>query len=45
MAATIAYNIIEAVVAITVDRAASSSALIGFGLGSVIEVASAAELR
>lgn len=42
MAATIAYNIIEAVVAITAGRAASSSALIGFGLDSVIEVASAA---
>lgn len=40
--ATIAYNIVEAVVAIVVGRAASSTALIGFGLDSVIEVASAA---
>lgn len=42
VAATITYNIIEAVIAITAGRAASSTALIGFGLDSVIEVASAA---
>jgi len=42
VAATIIYNIVEAVVAITAGSIASSSALIGFGLDSVIEVASAA---
>lgn len=41
VAATIAYNVIEAVVAITAGTVASSPALIGFGLDSVIEVASA----
>jgi divalent metal cation (Fe/Co/Zn/Cd) transporter len=40
--ATITYNVIEAVVAITAGTAASSGALIGFGLDSVIEVSSAA---
>lgn len=40
--ATIAYNAVEAVVAIAAGTVASSSALIGFGLDSVIEVASAA---
>ncbi|GAA3235880.1 cation transporter [Nonomuraea helvata] len=42
VAATITYNVIEAVVAITAGTIASSSALIGFGLDSVVEVASAA---
>ncbi|MBK1784929.1 cation transporter [Prauserella cavernicola] len=42
VAATITYNVIEAVVAITAGTIASSTALIGFGLDSVIEVASAA---
>ena len=42
VAATITYNVIEAVIAITAGSAASSTALIGFGLDSVIEVASAA---
>lgn len=42
VAATIGYNLIEAVVAITAGRAASSGALIGFGLDSTIEVLSAA---
>ncbi|MER7456007.1 cation transporter [Micromonospora sp. NPDC126480] len=42
VAATIAYNTIEAVVAITAGTIASSTALIGFGLDSVIEVSSAA---
>ncbi|GAA2575129.1 cation transporter [Dactylosporangium fulvum] len=42
VAATITYNIVEAVVAITAGAHASSTALIGFGLDSVIEVASAA---
>jgi divalent metal cation (Fe/Co/Zn/Cd) transporter len=42
VAATIGYNLIEAVVAITAGSAASSGALIGFGLDSTIEVLSAA---
>lgn len=42
VAATISYNVVEAVVAITAGTLASSSALIGFGLDSVIEVSSAA---
>ncbi|WP_328505286.1 cation transporter [Streptomyces sp. NBC_00391] len=42
VAATITYNVIEAIVAITAGTIASSSALIGFGLDSVIEVSSAA---
>ncbi|MGY5079209.1 cation transporter [Streptomyces nigrescens] len=42
MAATITYNIIEAIVAVTAGTIASSTALIGFGLDSVIEVSSAA---
>ncbi|MFI6318863.1 cation transporter [Nonomuraea sp. NPDC050556] len=41
VAATITYNVIEAVVAITAGTLASSAALIGFGLDSVVEVASA----
>ncbi|MCP2329256.1 divalent metal cation (Fe/Co/Zn/Cd) transporter [Hamadaea flava] len=42
VAATIGYNVIEAIVAVTAGTVASSSALIGFGLDSVIEVSSAA---
>lgn len=42
VAATITYNVIEAVVAIAAGTVASSTALIGFGLDSVIEVSSAA---
>lgn len=38
---TIAYNLIEAIVAITAGSLASSAALIGFGLDSTIEVLSA----
>ncbi|MEV8533976.1 cation transporter [Streptomyces sp. NPDC051211] len=41
VAATITYNVIEAIVAITAGTIASSTALIGFGLDSVIEVSSA----
>jgi divalent metal cation (Fe/Co/Zn/Cd) transporter len=41
VAATITYNIIEAAIALTAGTIASSTALIGFGLDSVIEVASA----
>ncbi|WP_051389155.1 cation diffusion facilitator family transporter [Arthrobacter sp. 35W] len=43
-AATITYNVIEAVAALWAGGAADSSALIGFGLDSVIEVASAVAL-
>lgn len=44
VAATITYNVVEAVVALTAGRVASSSALIGFGLDSVVEVLSAAAI-
>ena len=43
-AATITYNVIEAVAALWAGNVADSSALIGFGLDSVIEVASAVAL-
>jgi divalent metal cation (Fe/Co/Zn/Cd) transporter len=42
VAFTIAYNVIEAVVSILAGSWASSAALIGFGLDSTVEVASAA---
>lgn len=42
VAATIAYNIAEAVVALAAGTRASSSALVGFGLDSLVEVSSAA---
>ena len=42
VAVTITYNVIEAIVAVTAGTLASSTALIGFGLDSVIEVSSAA---
>jgi divalent metal cation (Fe/Co/Zn/Cd) transporter len=42
VAATIAYNVIEAIIAIGAGSAASSAALIGFGLDSIVEVLSAA---
>ncbi|WP_028647687.1 cation transporter [Nocardiopsis sp. CNT312] len=42
VAATIAYNLVEAVVALSAGALASSTALIGFGLDSLIEVSSAA---
>ncbi|MDF4254413.1 cation transporter [Streptomyces sp. WMMB303] len=42
VAATLAYNTVEAAVALTAGSMASSTALIGFGLDSVIEVSSAA---
>ena len=42
VAATITYNVVEAVVALAAGTIASSVALIGFGLDSVIEVSSAA---
>ena len=42
VAATISYNVIEAAVALTEGARVSSTALLGFGLDSVIEVSSAA---
>lgn len=42
VAATISYNVVEAAIALTEGTRVSSSALIGFGLDSVIEVSSAA---
>ena len=42
VAATISYNVVEAVVALIAGHRASSVALVGFGLDSVIEVSSAA---
>ena len=42
VATTIGYNLVEAIVAIAAGSAASSGALIGFGLDSTIEVLSAA---
>jgi len=42
VAATIAYNVVEGGIAIAAGVAASSTALLGFGLDSVIEVSSAA---
>jgi divalent metal cation (Fe/Co/Zn/Cd) transporter len=42
VAVTISYNVVEAAVAIAAGTVASSTALVGFGLDSVIEVSSAA---
>lgn len=44
MGATLAYNVLEAVIALASGAAADSIALIGFGLDSVIEVAAASVL-
>lgn len=44
VAATITYNAIEAVIAITAGTMASSAALVGFGLDSIVEVLSAAAI-
>jgi divalent metal cation (Fe/Co/Zn/Cd) transporter len=44
VAATIAYNVVEAIVAIAAGTVASSTALIGFGLDSIVEVLSAAAI-
>ncbi len=41
VAFTIGYNVIEAIIALVAGTAASSAALIGFGLDSVVEVLSA----
>ena len=38
--ASVSYNAVEAVIAITVGMVAGSSALVGFGLDSVVEVSS-----
>jgi divalent metal cation (Fe/Co/Zn/Cd) transporter len=42
VAATITYNVVETVVALAAGTVAGSVALIGFGLDSLVEVASAA---
>lgn len=42
VAATIGYNVVEAIIAISAGSIASSSALVGFGLDSIVEVLSAA---
>ena len=42
VAATITYNVIEAIVALVAGTVASSTALIAFGLDSIVEVLSAA---
>jgi divalent metal cation (Fe/Co/Zn/Cd) transporter len=42
VAATITYNVIEAILALAEGTRVSSSALIGFGLDSVVEISSAA---
>jgi divalent metal cation (Fe/Co/Zn/Cd) transporter len=42
VAATITYNVIEGAIAITAGTVAGSTALVGFGLDSMIEVSSAA---
>jgi divalent metal cation (Fe/Co/Zn/Cd) transporter len=44
VAATISYNVVEAVIAIAAGTAASSAALNGFGLDSAVEVLSAAAI-
>ncbi|MBF4564153.1 cation diffusion facilitator family transporter [Plantibacter sp. VKM Ac-2876] len=42
VAATIAYNVVEAIIALSAGTVASSAALVGFGLDSIVEVLSAA---
>lgn len=42
VAITITYNVVEAIIALAAGSVASSAALIGFGLDSVVEVLSAA---
>jgi divalent metal cation (Fe/Co/Zn/Cd) transporter len=44
VAITITYNIIEAIIALAAGTVASSAALIGFGLDSIVEVLSAAAI-
>jgi divalent metal cation (Fe/Co/Zn/Cd) transporter len=45
VAGTLAYNVVEAVIALWAGSEAGSIALLGFGLDSVIEVAAAAAMR
>jgi len=44
VAITIAYNVVEAAIALAAGTVASSAALIGFGLDSIVEVLSAAAI-
>lgn len=44
VAITITYNVIEAIIALIAGSVASSAALIGFGLDSIVEVLSAAAI-
>ncbi|MFW0788475.1 cation transporter [Gordonia sp. CPCC 205333] len=44
VAATISYNVVEAAIALVEGHRVSSTALVGFGLDSIIEVSSAAAL-
>jgi hypothetical protein len=44
VAATITWNLVEAAVALAASASASSAALLGFGLDSVVEVSSATAL-
>lgn len=44
VAGTITYNVVEAIVAISAGAAASSTALVAFGLDSIVEVLSAAAI-
>ncbi|WP_150308833.1 cation diffusion facilitator family transporter [Planctomonas psychrotolerans] len=44
VAITIGYNVVEAVIALAAGAIASSAALIGFGLDSIVEVLSAAAI-
>jgi len=44
VAITITYNLIEAIIALAAGTVASSAALIGFGLDSIVEVLSAAAI-
>lgn len=44
VAMTITYNVIEAIIALAAGTVASSAALIGFGLDSIVEVLSAAAI-
>lgn len=44
VAITIAYNVVEAAIALAAGTVASSAALVGFGLDSVVEVLSAAAI-
>ena len=45
VAITIAWNVVEAIIALIAGGIASSAALVGFGLDSIVEVLSAAAVR